>query len=209
MNFYNNIVQIVKKEKKQLEKIFGSRYSYQSSESDDVDQNINFMIITLVSRMMVETGKVPYNKKNDIDVMKKMALNSEEIKKYIIFIYLIRIYIKTNISLREPIRDTKIENSSEVVKVFWNIFFDDSDEFKLNLKVALPMADKILKSEDKLAKISLSLMNMLMLGYIESEGVMTEKLKKDIKNTKGLNFPEPTFEKCFNFVANAFYKIAD
>ena len=41
MNFYNNIAQIAKKEKKQLEKMFGSRYSYQSSEFDEVDQNIN------------------------------------------------------------------------------------------------------------------------------------------------------------------------
>ena len=208
MNFYNNIAQIAKKEKKQLEKMFGSRYSYQSSEFDEVDQNINWLISTLVSRMIVHSGKIPYMKKYDSDEMRKMALNSEEIKKYIIFISLFRIYVKTNLSLREPIRDTKNENSMETAKILLQVFGDESQQFKIFLKEATPIADKILKSEDSLVKISVSLMNMLLVNYIESEGVMTEKIKKDIKNSKGLNTPEPTFEKCFNFVADAFYKLS-
>lgn len=207
MSLFKKVVNIVKKEKNELDKIFLPSNRYKIPSEDDVDQNILFMVIALTTRMIVDTGKVPYTKSIKNEQIKKLALSSDEVEKYILFISLFRVYCKINIVLREPHRDNKSNESKELVKILYAVFkvesLEEAPEFKINIDKAIAIGKKILSSENDISKKLLSSMNMLLVSYIEDGGVMNDKLKKDFIN-KDIKVPIKTYENAFNYIAESF-----
>ena len=201
MNLEKNIIEIVKRENKNLDKSlkdldlnFSSKY--QSKLSNNIYENIISMIVGIMIKIIIDMDKFPVTKRIDNKLFQEKALTDSQLVGLVVFVGLFHIFALQNLKKINKSRISE-DNTKLIAAIF---FLEDLTKNKDNITIishGTKQISKMTSHEDKMLRKILDTFRVIVDDYIKNKGVITSKLKSTF----------PSFVKAFRFYFDTITKM--
>jgi len=195
MNAEKNILEIVKKSNKILDKSFP--VDLKSSKTKNIYDNIITMIISECIKMITDMGLTPVTSRVENKVFRQQALSDSQVVGITVFIGIFQIYVTQN--LKEFDKTRFADDNIKIIKTLFVL--EDLTKNKETIKIiahGTQQPGKMFGSEDKTLKKILDTFRSVVDDFIRNKGVVGSKLKKTFPSyTKAFRFYYETFTKMY------------
>ena len=195
MNLENNIIEIVKDLKNNLDK------SFPKDKAPEISQDVYENIIVLVSQVMIsiisDMDKLPVTTRNSNKIFQQKALTDSQLLGLVVFSGIFHIYILQN--LDEIDKSRVSDDSTRIISTTFVLenLAENTDNIKI-ISHGSKQISKMISHEDATLQKILSTLRVIVDDYIKNKGKIGSKLKKTFPNyIKAFRFYYETITKMY------------